>query len=215
MKPAVPFPSQKSAASLTTETSVGGFSFPLTATHSCKAVPVLHVTQEFRDGPNAVLRRSQSGTGPSSSSGSSSSLVDVGPQGLVQSLKGWPVGYVATPTTHHQLEERRRTQWRGVKENLDRENIHQKVKICTTLPSQLRSCGVEDLESDVSHLSALVPEELASVLYDLFVRQQTVGLLLTQGEDLPQGNAKRPHIARCGELTLVDKKKKKWSHLEW
>lgn len=56
-----------------------------------------------------------------------------------------------------------------------------------------------------SHLSALVPEELASVLYDLFVRQQTVGLLLTQGEDLPQGDTKRPHVAGCGELTLVEK----------
>lgn len=64
---------------------------------------------------------------------------------------------------------------------------------------------MEDLESESSHLSALVPEELASVLYDLFVRQQTVGLLLTQGEDLPQGHTKRPHVASCGELTLVGK----------
>lgn len=54
----------------------------------------------------------------------------------------------------------------------------------------------------MSHLSALVPEELASVLYHLFVRQQTVGLLLTQGEDLPQRDAKRPHITGCGELAL-------------
>lgn len=54
----------------------------------------------------------------------------------------------------------------------------------------------------MSHLSALVPEELASVLYHLFVGQQTVGLLLTQGEDLPQRDAKRPHITGRGELAL-------------
>lgn len=55
---------------------------------------------------------------------------------------------------------------------------------------------------DSSHLSALVPEELASVLYDLFVGQQTVGLLLTQSEDLPQGNTKCPYITGRGELSL-------------
>lgn len=59
------------------------------------------------------------------------------------------------------------------------------------------------MSQEGSHLSALVPEELASVLYDLFVRQQTVGLLLTQGEDLPQGDTKRPHVTGCGEFTLV------------
>lgn len=42
---------EKSIASLTTKTNVGGFSFPLTATYSCNSFPVLHVTQEFRDGP--------------------------------------------------------------------------------------------------------------------------------------------------------------------
>lgn len=82
--------------------------------------------------------------------------------------------------------------------------LHRHYKICTTI-LQLRSCGVQDLESECSHLSALVPEELASVLYDLFVRQQTVGLLLTQGEDLPQCDTKCPHVASCGELTLVEK----------
>lgn len=74
------------------------------------------------------------------------------------------------------------------------------------MTSQLRSCGVQGLESECSHLSALVPEELASVLDDLFIRQQTVGLLLTQGEDLPQGDTKRPHVASCGELALVEKR---------
>lgn len=53
-----------------------------------------------------------------------------------------------------------------------------------------------------SHLSPLVPEELASVLYDLFVRQQAVGLLLAQSEDLPQGDPERPDVTGCGELTL-------------
>lgn len=52
------------------------------------------------------------------------------------------------------------------------------------------------------HLSSLVPEELASVLDDLFVRQQAVGLLLAQGEDLPQRDAEGPHVAGRGELTL-------------
>lgn len=65
---------------------------------------------------------------------------------------------------------------------------------------EFESCGG-------AHLSALVPEELASVLYDLFVRQQTVGLLLTQGEDLPQGDTKRPHVAGCGKLTLGKREK--------
>lgn len=55
---------------------------------------------------------------------------------------------------------------------------------------------------DLSYLSALVPEELASVLYDLFVGQQTVGLLLTQSEDLPQGDTKSPYITGRGELAL-------------
>lgn len=74
------------------------------------------------------------------------------------------------------------------------------------MTSQLCSCRVQNLELEGSHLSALVPEELASVLYHLFVRQQTVGLLLAQGEDLPQGDTKGPHVASCGELTLVGKK---------
>lgn len=50
--------------------------------------------------------------------GSLGSLVDVGSQGLVKSLKGGPVGEVATPATHHQLEERRWAEWRAVKEDL-------------------------------------------------------------------------------------------------
>lgn len=98
------------------------------------------------------------------------SLVDMGPQGLVKSFKGRPVGYVATPATHHQLEKRRRAEWRGIKEDL----------------------------------SALVPEELASVLYDLFIGQQAVWLLLTQSEDLPQGDTKRPYVTGSGELTQQD-----------
>lgn len=79
--------------------------------------------------------KSQSGTDPSGSS----SLVDVGPQGLVQSLKVGPVGDVAAPATHHQLEERRGTQWRAVKENLEGENSHQEVehrKWMTTIPKK-------------------------------------------------------------------------------
>lgn len=57
---------------------------------------------------------------------------------------------------------------------------------------------------DPSHLSALVPEELARVLDDLFVGQQAVRLLLTQSEDFPQRHAKRPHVARRGELPLQE-----------
>lgn len=81
--------------------------------------------------------KSQSGSHPS---GSSSSLVDVGPQGLVQSLKVGPVGDVATPATHHQLEERRGTQWRAVKEYLEGENSHQEVegrKWMTAFPKKM------------------------------------------------------------------------------
>lgn len=47
------------------------------------------------------------------------SLVDVGPQGLVKSLEGGSVGYVATPTAHHQLEERGRAEWRSIEEDLE------------------------------------------------------------------------------------------------
>lgn len=47
------------------------------------------------------------------------SLVDVGPQGLVKSLEGGSVGDVATPTTHHQLKERGRAEWRSVEEDLE------------------------------------------------------------------------------------------------
>lgn len=112
---------EKSVASFTTKTNMGSFSFPLTVTYlQCCSCPPRH--SGIQRWANAVLRKSQSGTDPSGSS----SLVDVGPQGLVQSLKVGPVGYVTTPTTHHQLEERRWTQWRSVKENLDRENSHQK-----------------------------------------------------------------------------------------
>lgn len=98
------------------------------------------------------------------------SLVDMGLQGLVKSLECGSVGYIATPTTHHQLKERRWTERRAVEENL----------------------------------STLVPEELASVLYDLFVGQKAVGLLLTQSEDLPKGDAKRPHVTSRGEFTQQD-----------
>lgn len=43
----------------------------------------------------------------------------MGPQGLVESLEGGSVGYVATPATHHQLEERRWAERRAVEEDLD------------------------------------------------------------------------------------------------
>ena len=54
-------------------------------------------------------------------------------------------------------------------------------------------------------LPALVSEELASVFDDLLIRQQTVGLLLAQGEDLPQGHPKRPHVTGRGELPLEER----------
>lgn len=95
------------------------------------------------------------------------SLVHVGPQSLVQTLERGPVLDVSAPTSHHELEERRRTERRSVQEDL----------------------------------SSLVPEELSSVLYHLFVRQQAVGLLLTQSEDLPQSHTKRPHVTGRRELT--------------
>lgn len=58
-----------------------------------------------------------------------SSLVDVGPQGLVKSLEGGPVGDVATPTAHHQLEERGRAERRSVEEDL--EGKYRRVKETT------------------------------------------------------------------------------------
>lgn len=59
---------------------------------------------------------------PKGSSGGSvggGSLVDVGPQGLVQPLERGSVKDVTSPTTHHQLEERRRAEWGGVEEDLE------------------------------------------------------------------------------------------------
>lgn len=50
------------------------------------------------------------------------SLVDMGSEGLVKSLKSGPVGYVTAPATHHQLEERRWAKWGGIKEYLVGEN---------------------------------------------------------------------------------------------
>lgn len=50
-------------------------------------------------------------------------------------------------------------------------------------------------------LAFLVPEELASVLYDLFVSQLGVRLLVTEGQGLPQRHPKCPHVTGCGELS--------------
>ena len=52
------------------------------------------------------------------------------------------------------------------------------------------------------HLFALIPEELAGVLDDLLVRELAVGLLLAQGQDLPERDGEGPHVAGHGELTL-------------
>lgn len=53
-----------------------------------------------------------------------------------------------------------------------------------------------------SYLPALAAEELSGVLDDLLIREEAVGLLLTQDEHLPQGDPKRPDVAGCGELAL-------------
>lgn len=45
----------------------------------------------------------------------------MGPQGLVQSLEGGPVGDVAAPTAHHELEERGRAERGSVEEDLEEE----------------------------------------------------------------------------------------------
>lgn len=130
MNPAFPFPSlRKECCFFYHQNQHGQFFIPTDSDLllQCCSCPPRH--SGIQRWANAVLRKSQSGTDPSGSS----SLVDVGPQGLVQSLKVGPVGYVTTPTTHHQLEERRWTQWRSVKENLDRENSHQK-KSMTAFP---------------------------------------------------------------------------------
>lgn len=54
----------------------------------------------------------------------------------------------------------------------------------------------------VLYLSALVSEELPSVVDDLLVCEVGVRLLLTDTQHLPQSDAKCPHIAGRGELTL-------------
>lgn len=52
------------------------------------------------------------------------------------------------------------------------------------------------------YLSSVVPEELSSIVYDLFISQVGVGLLLTHTQHLPQSHTKRPHVTGCGELPL-------------
>lgn len=65
---------------------------------------------------------------------------------------------------------------------------------------QLEQRGWTEWWSGEKDLSPLVSEEFAGVLDDLFIRQQAVGLLLTQSEDLPQSYSKCPHITSCCEL---------------
>lgn len=55
---------------------------------------------------------------PTRTSGEPCSRSDVTPQGLVDSIEGGPVCDVATPTTHHQLEEGGGAEWRAVEEDL-------------------------------------------------------------------------------------------------
>lgn len=52
------------------------------------------------------------------------------------------------------------------------------------------------------YLSALVSEELPSIVDDLFICEVGVWLLLTNAQHLPQGDSKCPHITGRGELTL-------------
>lgn len=54
----------------------------------------------------------------------------------------------------------------------------------------------------ITYLFALVSEELAGVVDDLFICEVGVRLLLTNAQHLPQSDPKRPHVAGCGELTL-------------
>ena len=59
-----------------------------------------------------------------------------------------------------------------------------------------------------SHLPPLVPEELSSILDDLFIWQLGIGLLLAKGESLPQSHPKGPHVARCRKFALFTQRKK-------
>lgn len=56
--------------------------------------------------------------------------------------------------------------------------------------------------SVLTYLSALVSEELPSVVDDLFICEVGVRLLLTNTQHLPQSDPERPHVAGRGELTL-------------
>lgn len=55
-----------------------------------------------------------------------------------------------------------------------------------------------------THLSFLVPEELAGVFYHLLVRELRVWLLLAEVKYLPQGHPVSPHVTGSGELALCD-----------
>lgn len=59
-----------------------------------------------------------------------------------------------------------------------------------------------------SYLPPLVSEELSGILNNLLIRQLGVGLLMAEGESLPQSHPKGPHIACCGEFALLKEKKR-------
>lgn len=66
------------------------------------------------------------------------------------------------------------------------------------------------------YLSALVSEELASIVDDLFICEGGIRLLLTNAQHLPQSDSERPHVARRGELTLwSDTNTHRRSHLRY
>lgn len=76
------------------------------------------------------------------------------------------------------------------------------------------SGGSHPAHSHASYLPPLVPKELPRVLDDLLVRQPAVGLLLAQGEHLPQRHAKSPDVAGGGELALQGERGRKTSGAE-
>ena len=61
------------------------------------------------------------------------------------------------------------------------------------------------------YLSAVVSEELSSVVDDLLVSQVGVWLLLTHAQHLPQSHSERPHVTGRGELTLEHTHQHDWN----
>lgn len=115
-------------------------------------------------------------------------------KGCVYFLEGGAFLCVSPPAAQHDLVERFWTQPRLGQVDLRDEQRDEHLG-----PTLTGLVFVND-----THLSFLVPEELAGVFNHLLVRELRVRLLLAEVKYLPQGHPKSPHVTGSGELALCD-----------